>query len=76
MNAKKYGYLLANPDVGRWYKNVARGSDVTADVYLRRLGNFEAYKLTPESLASMNDVELHNLLMDFVSLKEKEFAGS
>ncbi|MEM3393212.1 MAG: site-specific integrase [Candidatus Bathyarchaeia archaeon] len=73
----KYAYLLADPDVKRWYNNVARGSNVTADVYLRRLGNFcEIYKLTPNALASMDDVKLYNLLMDFVSSREKEFAGS
>ena len=32
--------LLENQDVKRWHDNVARGSGVTADVYLRRLGNF------------------------------------
>ncbi|MEM2843776.1 MAG: site-specific integrase, partial [Candidatus Bathyarchaeia archaeon] len=69
--------MLADPDVNRWYNNVARGSEVTADVYLRRLGSFcEAYKLTPKALLLMNDVNLYNLLMDFVSSREKEFAGS
>ncbi|MBS7656281.1 site-specific integrase [Candidatus Bathyarchaeota archaeon] len=73
----KYRDLLADPDVNRWYNNVARGSEVTADVYLRRLGSFcEAYKLTPKALLLMNDVNLYNLLMDFVSSREKEFAGS
>lgn len=35
----KYGYLLNDSDVRRWYGSVARGSRVTADVYLRRFGS-------------------------------------
>jgi len=77
MQDKKYKHLLDDADVRRWYRNVARGSEVTADVYLRRLGSFcSAYNLTPSSLASMSDAELYNLILDFVSSKEGEYAGS
>ena len=34
----KYAFLLEDVALRRWYENVARGSRVTADVYLRRLG--------------------------------------
>jgi len=34
-----YRSLLRNVDVERWYDNVARGSVVTADVYLRSLAH-------------------------------------
>ena len=37
MPRAKYSHLLSDPDVNRWYRNVSRGSNVTADVYLRRL---------------------------------------
>ncbi|MEM2868788.1 MAG: site-specific integrase, partial [Candidatus Bathyarchaeia archaeon] len=64
MQDKKYKHLLDDADVKRWYRNVARGSEVTADVYLRRLGSFcSAYNLTPSSLASMSDAELYNLIL-------------
>ena len=46
--------LLADPDVRRWYKNVARGSQVTADINLRRLSKFcEDHQTTPKQLAEM-----------------------
>ncbi len=29
--------LLSDPDVRRWYTNLCEGSELTADIYLRRL---------------------------------------
>jgi len=37
---QKHAKLLEDPDLKRWYDNTSRGSRVTADVYLRRLGGF------------------------------------
>jgi integrase len=70
--------LLEDPDVRRWYDNLARGSRVTADVYLRRLGGFTVnQKIQPRELLSLSDKEISNLLMDFVSWSEKQgHAGS
>ena len=75
---KKYAGLLADTDVKRWYENIGRGSEVTADVYLRRLGNFcGILDLTPKKLATMSDKRIHDLLMDYVSAKQKHgHAGS
>ena len=74
---KKYTALLKNEDVKRWHDNMARGSQVTADVYLRRLGNFCIQNATtPETLLSKSEEELHNLLLDTVSTMEKRYAGS
>jgi hypothetical protein len=73
----KYLHLLEDEDVKRWYSHVTRGSAVTADVYLRRLGSFCAKNnLTPPVLTTMSPMKLDNLLMDYVSAKEKEQAGS
>jgi hypothetical protein len=74
----KYAYLLENADVRRWYENVSRGSKVTADVRLRRLGNFcESHDISPHELVSLKDRELRNLLMDYVTSAEKKgHAGS
>jgi hypothetical protein len=73
----KYGILLNNPDVARWYSNVARGSRVTADVYLRRLGNFcQKFNARPKDLVSMSEKELYDLLLDLVSSMENRYAGS
>lgn len=46
--------LLANPDIKRWYENVSRGSAITAEVKLRRLGLFcEVHQMTPIELAGL-----------------------
>jgi len=78
MKRAKYSYLLEDADVKRWYENTARGSKISADVCLRRLGSFcESHKLTPRRLASMRERELHNRLMDYVTSEEKKgYAGS
>jgi len=73
----KYSALLQDDDVRRWYENMARGSRVTADVYLRRLGNFSNQNdTTPNKLLSCSEDELCNLLMDTVSSMEERYAGS
>ncbi|MEM3875211.1 MAG: site-specific integrase [Candidatus Bathyarchaeia archaeon] len=67
----KYGYLLNDVDVRRWYENVARGSRVTADVYLRRLGSFcEHFNVSPKQLIAMVEGDLYNMLLDYVSFLE------
>lgn len=59
-------------DVERWYDNVARGSDVTAKVYLRRLRGFcESMNKTPSELITKDEKALFDLLLDFVSSEEK-----
>ncbi len=46
-------------------------------MYLRRLGAFcEENKLTPKSLPSLPRKKVEDLLMDYVSSKEKEYTGS
>ncbi len=74
----KYKKLFSDPDVNRWYKNVARGSRVTADIYLRRLGGFCAdHGMTPKELAAMGQRELEDLLLDSVGeLEGRGKAGS
>jgi len=74
MAARSEGYapLLKDADVKRWYDNVARGSLVTADVYLRRLGSFCVhFKRSPTDLASLDEKELYNIMLDYVSFMEK-----
>ena len=74
----KYPHLFEDDDVKRWYENLSRGSKVTADVCLRRLGNFcESHGITPHDLASKDDYELHNMLLDYVTSAEKKgYAGT
>jgi len=75
---KHYGYLLDDPQVNRWYENVARGSRITADVYLRRFGGvIEEQNLSPHDLLRIGQGDLFNLLLDLISKMEKEgYAGS
>ncbi|HVP16855.1 MAG TPA: hypothetical protein VMT42_05785 [candidate division Zixibacteria bacterium] len=35
-----YASLLNDKGIKRWYDNLRRGSEVTADVYLRRFGKW------------------------------------
>jgi len=70
----KYAFLLEDVDVRRWYRNIARGSQVTADVYLRRLGAFcSHFGLTPKRLVSLDRDEIYNLLLNYAS--DLEAAG-
>ena len=69
--------LLEDEDISRWHGNVARGSMVTADVYLRRLGNFcGRFHVTPGGLASMGEDELYNLMLDAITELEGDYSGS
>lgn len=73
-----YEGLFENPEVKRWYNNIAQGSDITADVYLRRLGAF-CLKLntTPGDIVKKKPGEIYNILLDYVSSHEKAgFSGS
>ncbi len=71
--------LLANPDIKRWYENVSRGSELTADVRVRRLGLFcEAHQMTPIELAHLGMKDLRavtDLIEDHItSMEEKGYA--
>jgi len=74
----KYLFLFEDPDVKRWHDNLARGSQGTADVYLRRVGSFcKEFKITPKKLASLSELEIYNLMLDHVSSMEKSgYTGS
>jgi len=66
----KYKHLLKDPDVKRWYSNNARGSIITAEERLRRLGRLCAtINRTPKSLvqSKRKDPEgFDEFVMDFV----------
>ena len=68
--------LLANPDVKRWYDNLARGSRLTAECRLRKLGRFcELHDMTPIELASLGMKDLRtatDLLEDHVTMLESQ----
>jgi hypothetical protein len=72
----KYSYLLEDVQLKRWYANLARGSPITADVTLRRLGKLcELLKTDPKGLlelARSNLMGFQNSLEDLVSRLEDE----
>ena len=74
----RYRYLLDDPQVKRWYDNISRGSLVTCEVYLRKLGWFLNEKnLTHQELLKKSPNDLFDLLLDTVSAMEREgHAGS
>ena len=67
--------LLVDSDVKRWYENIARGSKITADVRLRRLGVYcERTNMSPKEFVQIgiNSVkEVEDVLLDYVSFLEK-----
>jgi integrase len=70
--------LLSDPDVRRWFENLARGSRATADINLRRLDALcKSLETTPAELARLDEKQLHDRFLDFVSAEEKrQVAGS
>jgi hypothetical protein len=56
--------LLKDPQVRRWYDNVSRGSELTAQAYLRRFGLFcRRSHSRPARLLGKEPRDIHNLLM-------------
>lgn len=72
----KRAELLRDADVERWFRNVSRGSQITAEVHLRRLSLFcEQNGLTPKELVVLgreNKKKLEDLVEDHVTKMESE----
>jgi hypothetical protein len=58
--------LLANEDVSRWHRNIARRNKTRADDWLRKLGLFcERMDTTPADLLKMDGESIADLLEDY-----------
>lgn len=70
--------MLTNEHINRWYNNTVRGSEVTRDVYLRRLRAICKWAgKDPMEMVGMNEGDLYNLICDFITHEEKRgMAGS
>jgi integrase len=70
--------LLTDANVAAWYSNLCEGSEITADVYLRRLQRFcEENQQTPQGLAGLDSKAAFNILVGAVrQYREQGFAGS
>jgi len=75
-NATKRAKLLEDPDIERWYRNVSRGSPITAEVHLRRLSLFcEQNGLTPKELIDLGRKDrkkLEDMIEDHTTRMESE----
>jgi len=73
MAKEKYASLKNNPEIKRWFLNMSRGSVITGEVYLRRLGQFcQINNTDPIAITKMTEKEITNMLMDTVSLLESQ----
>lgn len=75
----KYGNLLADEDLRRWHDNLAAGSPITAEVYLRTLGLYcELEKTSPRQIVEKAESKaFRDCFIDFVrKLEAQEKAGS
>lgn len=73
MPQKKYQHYLEDRNLKRWYDATSRGSMITADVNLRRLGSFcDRVKIDPQQLLDKEPRDLTDLIDDFVTDMEKE----
>ena len=69
----KHQHLLSDPNIKRWFDNIARGSIITAEVYLRRLGYIcSRLGTTPQKLAGMSEEGLYTTTLDAISMLESE----
>ena len=73
-NHTKKSKLLLNQDVRRWYDNMMRGSPLTAEGRLRKLGRFcEMHQMTPSKLADLAVRDMRtatDLLEDHITMME------
>lgn len=70
---RRHKALLEDSDVRRWYENLARGSEATADNYLRILGLFlEANGLKPADFVKLSTKKRDDLLADHITKMQKE----
>ncbi len=68
--------LLNNPDVKRWYDNLARANKRTADTRLRLLNMFcQEHQMTPAEITTVaqnNIAAMSDLLQDDVGMREEK----
>ena len=74
----KYGYLLEDEDVKRWFENLAAKSIITATVYLRTLGLYcELNNTDPKAIVRVAGTKaFRDGFMDFVRSLERQGKAS
>ncbi|MEE9340037.1 MAG: site-specific integrase, partial [Thermoplasmata archaeon] len=73
MVGKRVERLLEDKDVRRWFENMSRGAQSTADNYLRCVGRFcERTGTAPRELVKMPKKKREDLIHDYVTEREGE----
>jgi integrase len=73
MVGKREERLLEDKDVRRWFENMSRGAQSTADNYLRCVGRFsERTEIAPRELVKMPKKKREDLIHDYVTEREGE----
>lgn len=74
----KYKELLEDKEVSSWFKDVEQGSDITASVYLRRLGAFcNRHNTTPDKFVKLAKKERERLIQKTIQdMSAEGLAGS
>ena len=69
---------LDDPDVARWHANLSERSELTADIYAKRLNRFcDEFKTSPKTLWGLDSKSAYNYLVDAVKhYRSKRLAGS
>lgn len=71
LQKSKYRHLLDDPQVDRWFRNLLRGSAVTAAERLRRLGWVcEHFDISPREMAKLSGRKAESFLYDMVTVLE------
>ena len=65
--------LLSDEDIRRWYNNLKRASEITADVRLRRLGKYcEEIRMQPKELVEKDPQIVTDILDDKITRMEEQ----
>ncbi len=63
----RLGRVLGDSELALWHANLAERSELTADIYARRLDRFcEEFRRTPKELASLDPKGAYKMLIDAV----------
>ena len=73
MAKRKFERIEMNSELQRWYNSMKRGSEITADVNLRRIEAFcSIMKTDPRGMLELSDKELTDLIDDFITGMEMD----
>jgi hypothetical protein len=77
LQKSQYRHFLNDPNFNRWFRNLMRGSTVTAAERFRRMGWIcKHFNTTPQELARMSTRRAEDWLFDMVTLMEDNGARS